>query len=88
MSLLTSRIMTVGQLKMALAQFDDDMPVVLQGDYGDRINTPEVHWIKSPEEAFITQTSYSKTGWKVCFDRRDRDEDDPEVVVLSFEEQY
>ena len=88
MSLLNSRTMTVGELKIELERFDDDMPVVLQGDYGDRINTPEVHWIKSPEEAFITRTAYSKTGWKVCFDREDRDEDAPEVVVLSFEEQY
>jgi hypothetical protein len=88
MSLLNSRTMTVGQLKMALEQFDDDMHVVFQGDYGDRVNTPEVHWIRSPEEAFITKTSYSKTGWKVCFERSDRDEDDPEVVVLSFEENY
>lgn len=86
--MLNSRTMTVRQLISALEQYDDDMFVVLQGDYGDRINTPEVHWIQEPQEAYISRTSYSKTGWKVCFESSDRDEDSPEVLVLSFEERY
>lgn len=84
--MLNSRTLTVRQLINALEQYDDDTFVVLQGDYGDRINTPEVHWISQPEEAYISRTAYSSTGWKVCFDSSERDEDSPEVLVLSYEE--
>lgn len=86
--MLQQHTMTVRQLIESLEQYDDDMLVVLQGDYGDRINTPEVHFIQEPQEAFISRTAYSNTGWKVCFDSDERDEDSPEVLVLSYDERY
>ncbi len=83
---ISNRTMTVGELKQALANFDDNMPVVLQGDYGDRINTPQALWVTDPEEAKIMKTAYSETGWKVCIDDDDREEGEIEVVVLSYDE--
>lgn len=73
--------LTVKELINYLSNFDEDLPVVLQHDYGDRISTPEALFVKEPEEAFLSETSYSDTGWKVS----DENNTDITVVVLSYD---
>ena len=72
--------LTVKELISYLNNFDEDLPVVLQHDYGDRCNTPEALFVKEPEEAFLIETVYSDTGWKIT----DENDTDIKVVVLSY----
>ena len=77
--------MTVGELREALSDIDDDVQVVMQYNYGDYHNTPAVEVIQEVELKPLTKSAYSRTGWQVCESDDDDDDDDtlPTYLVLS-----
>lgn len=81
--------LTVSQLIEELQNYPSDMPVVLQHNYGDRIETQEALFITEPSTAYLAETGYSDSGWKVVDDSNDDSEEESiKVVVLSYQSTY
>lgn len=58
-------IMTVGDLKAALNDFDDDTPVVAVANYGDRANTMQAIPLSDLQCGYhLAETAYSYSGYK------------------------
>ncbi|WP_370242830.1 hypothetical protein [Marisediminitalea sp.] len=75
--------MTVGELISELQNFDEDLPVVANVNYGDRARTQQAIPITELGHAFCVDSSYSESGYAV----KDTSDDEPEnnVVSLNFD---
>lgn len=73
---------TVRQLIERLQDEDPDAKVVFSSDYGDRVGTRQVHFLKGDfEQGKVGESAYSDSGFALADD--DSDETDVEVLVLS-----
>lgn len=69
---------TVGMLKAVLEDYDDDLPVVVGSDYGDRAGTIQANALDEPELGQITNSVYSSSGYAI----KPSDYDGEEVVLV------
>ena len=76
--------LTVGELIESLRQYDEDLPVVSCVNYGDRSRTMQAVPTSELNEAYITSSSYSESGFAVVEDG-DQDEDSESVLVLNYD---
>lgn len=76
---------TVGELKLMLDNYgDDDMPVVVAHDYGDRINTMGAIGLNEcGDDYHLTPTVYSSSGWKI---NEGYDSNYEQVLVLNIDD--
>lgn len=75
--------LTVRELREALESFDDDLPVVSNVSYGDRLRTQQAIMVDEVDYVSLTPTAYSESGYKVI-DTLDEDDDDIRAVSLNF----
>jgi len=76
--------LTVRELIEELENYDDDMIVVTGSDYGDRSGTIQANTATQVNEAFVDDTTYSSTGYKVV-EEGDESEDAQRVVILNYD---
>lgn len=81
--------LTVGELKEALEQYDNDLGVFVAADYGDRQHTPQAIGLNELDDNYTrVTTGYSTTGYKlVSLEELDEDAAISEkVLVLNCED--
>jgi len=76
--------LTVGQMRMMLASFDEDMPMVFTSDFGDYHHTQQVHVAADVEEmdrSCFVKSAYSTSGFAFVDDGEVTNS--PGVLVIS-----
>lgn len=88
----SARTLTVRELREALEDFPEHMPVVLVADYGDIMHTQQALPIISLDSGMtVTESAYSHSGWELVemdqagSNRRDDDEEEEYVALYSQE---
>lgn len=73
---------TVKELIKFLEYYDEDSQVIFASDYGDRVNTQQVHFIEGDiKKVGIGESAYSDSGFKVL-DEDDKDEEEESEIYL------
>jgi hypothetical protein len=82
---MTIETMTVGQLISKLQEFDENLPVVANVNYGDRGRTQQAIAITEIGHAICVDSSYSESGFAVKEVGDCDDEPADNVVSLNFD---
>lgn len=82
---MTIETMTVGELIRELQDFDENLPVVANVNYGDRGRTQQAIAVTEIGHAICVDSSYSESGYAVKEPDGCDDEPADNVVSLNFD---
>ena len=73
---------TVGEAQVALEQYEDDLLVAVEVNYGNRINTMQAVALTQVDKASINETAYSDSGYRVL----EEGIGEQEILLLNYDE--
>lgn len=76
--------LTVKELIEELIGGYDDLLIALGANYGDRVSTIQAIGVSEINDAYLSDTSYSLSGYSIV-NEGDQEDDALEVVVLNFD---